>query len=510
MRLPFGSVVLRLVLGVVLAALLGACSDAPDESVVTGAVTARLAGAFEPGTFGLSSLRRLGSGPLAESGQGRPQRIVYYNAVLQLERDLDFSGWDNLNVAAFANLLGATQHGITGLAQGGNRKGDRIYVHGSVSFERGEHGWEPVAYVAPEVGIPVTEYNSGPPAESRRVVERIAALFSRRTADPVRQRAIIVEELDAAYAAIEVRLDRLDRAFVVAGGPEDGEYLKVAKLLASAMTDDGMAATAVVSNGSTDNVRLLREGRADVALLQNDVAKLASLGTGAFQHDGPYYGLRALASLFPEPVHVIVSKDSAIRNLRDLAGKRVEIGKPNSGSRVNAIALLDAAGLSLDQLQAIHETGLENGLRMLAGGQVDAVIATVSAPARSVQKAAAGGHIRLLSLSPETTAALTKTSTEFVPIRLPASTYPNQPDVVGTVAVTALLVATDGLARREVEQVLQAAFDKVDFLGAGSAAGSLITRATANLGLTVPLHPAAIGFSSPRGTATPAAAGGGR
>jgi len=507
--MAFARGVLRLALSLVLAVLLGACSDAPDEALVTRAVAERLAGAFEPGTFALSSLRRLGSGPLADSEQGRPQRIVYYNAVLRLERELDFSGWDSLNVAAFANLLGATQQGITGLAQGGNRTGDRIYVHGTASFERGEAGWEPVAYVAPEVGTPVTEYNSGPPAESRRVVERIAALFGRRTADPVRQRAIIVEELDAAYATIEVRLDRLDRAFVVGGGPEDGEYLKVAKLLARAMTHEGVAATAVVSNGSTDNIRLLREGRADVALVQNDIAMLASLGTGAFQHDGPYYGLRALASLFPEPIHVIVPKDSAIRSLRDLAGKRVEIGKPNSGSRVNSIALLDAAGLSLDQLQAIHETGLENGLRMLAGGQVDAVIATVSAPARGVQKAAAGGHIRLLSLAPEATAALTKASTEFVPIRLPASTYPNQQDAVATVAVTALLVATDGLARREVEQVLRAVFDQVDFLAAGSAPGSLITRATANLGLTVPLHPAAIDFFGPGKTAPPAAAGGG-
>ena len=103
---------------IVLAVLiLSACQEAPDTGQVTETVQGRLGQAFGPDTFALTSLRRLGSGPLSADGQGRAQRIVYYNAVLTFERDLDFSAWDNLNVAAFASLLGATDKGLNGLEQ---------------------------------------------------------------------------------------------------------------------------------------------------------------------------------------------------------------------------------------------------------------------------------------------------------------------------------------------------------------------------------------------------------
>ena len=149
--------VIRFLVAMVLVVWLGACGDAPDETAVKQVVEDRLASALEAGTFSLTSLNRLGNGPLADTSDGKSQRIVYYNAVLTFERDLDFSAWDTLNIAAFANLLGATEKGITGLAQGGNHKGDEIFVHGTVTFVEDEAGWVPVAHVAPDVGTPVTE-----------------------------------------------------------------------------------------------------------------------------------------------------------------------------------------------------------------------------------------------------------------------------------------------------------------------------------------------------------------
>ncbi len=65
---------------------------------------------------------------------------------------------------------------------------------------------------------------------------------------------------------------------------------------------------------------------------------------------------------------------------------------------------------------------------------------------------------------------------------------------VPTVAVTALLTAGAGLPGADVERILTALFDRIDFVGAGSAAGSLIARQTAAVGLTIPMHPAAVAF----------------
>lgn len=477
-------------LAIVLAALLlSACQEAPDAHQVTRTVEARLIQAFGPETFALISLRRLGSGPLSADGQGGPQRIVYYNAVLTFARDLDFSSWSNLNAAAFATLLGATEKGVSGLHQAGNRRGDRVYVHGSVSFARDGDAWTPIATVLPEVGTPSAPLSPATSAQSQRLFARLMQLYERQSADPNRQRQIIAEELGNVYTTITERLDRLDRVLTLAGGPPGGEYQGVTDLLAQTLTARGRTADARSTAGSVQNLQLLRGRHVNLALVQNNLAAAALPGTGSTDDR-----LVALASLFPEPVQVLVARGSALTDLRDLAGQRVEIGQPDSGSRVNSILLLQAAGVELQALGAVHEDGLEQGLVDLAAGRIDAVIATISAPARLIAQAAARGEVQLLSVSPDVQAALTHQGAGLIPLELPPATYPGQLQPVRTLAVTALLVAAPDLPGADVEQVLGALFGGSDFLGAGSMAGSQISRQSAATGLTLPLHPAATAF----------------
>jgi TRAP transporter TAXI family solute receptor len=477
---------------IALGLLTAGCAEAPDEARVAEVVEQRVDQALGTDTMELSSLRRLGSGPLDAGADGKPRRIVYYNAVLTFARDLDFSSWDTLNVAAFSNLMGATQQGITGLEQDGNSAGDQVYVHGSVSFARGDDGWTPVDTLQAPVGTA----SPGPSgaAESRRIIEQINALLASQGEHPRQRAEIITEVLNDAYQDITLRLDRLQRALIIAGGSADGEYARVAPLLAAELTAMGAQARAVASGGSNENLRLLRAGKVDVALAQNNVAAEALLGAEPFAELGPYYDLQALASLFPEPVHVIVAADSQMTNLRDLVGKRVDIGIQGSGGRLTAMTLLAAAGIELADLSALHETGLGKGLALLEQGEVDAVISTIGAPAFALQQAAARGRIRLLPVSAEQRDAMTRESNAYVPIVLPPSTYPGQREPVPTVAVTALLTAAAGLPAADVERILTALFDRIDFIRAGSAAGSLITRQTAAVGLTIPMHPAAVAF----------------
>jgi len=71
---------------------------------------------------------------------------------------------------------------------------------------------------------------------------------------------------------------------------------------------------------------------------------LAAAGEGAFARGGPLATLRALASLFPEPVHLVVPARSEIRRVADLRGKRVAVGLPDSGTHHTGLAVLQAHG----------------------------------------------------------------------------------------------------------------------------------------------------------------------
>ncbi len=490
----FADLALTLVLTLALTLMLGACTARPDAERVGSVVSERLNQAFGPGTFTVDRLRRMGSGPLAADPEGRARAIVYFNAVLDLHRDLDFAAWDTLNAAAFADLLGATERGLSGPAPGGNRPGDRFHVHGSVSFVRGQDAWQPVEVALPPVGTASAPLSPASRAQSEYLFARLMRLYDRQSADPQRQRRIIDEALAEAYASVKLRLDRLERRLILAGGPVGGEYESVAGLLTAALAAPGLPADAAATRGSVENLGLLRTDQADLALVQSNLAADALAGTGDFAAAGPDPRLRALASLFPEPLHLIVPADSDIRAPADLAGRRVAIGEAGSGSRVNALLLLEAAGVAPGSLALAAETGLDQGLRDLDAGRLDAVIATIGAPAERIREEIAAGRVRLVPLPPPVRAALLEPPCGLVAMTLPPATYPGQPEPVETLAVTALLVGTEALPAAEVERVLGTLFDQIDFLAAGSLAGSQISRRNAAAGLTLPLHPAAERF----------------
>ncbi len=472
--------------------LLAACEGGPGDTKVKEDFQGILAQAFPQGAVRLDSFRRAGGGPLPDSERGR-RRIVYYNATLAVDRDVDLSSWKGLNLGAVAGLFGATEKGIAGLKQGGNKKGDVIFVHGTITYvdENGE--WRPVRTVQVPVAAPPPENNTGPPAEALQIVESIRSLFERTGTAPDR-RKIITDELEKAYFQIRLRLDRNEGFFVVLGGPEAGEYYQVAGLIASALKQANMPSRAVATDGSVENLGLVDTGRGDVALAENNLAARAFAGRPPFTADAAVPDLRALAGLFPEQMHVIVRPGANLSTLADLRGKRVDIGQPSSGTRVDAEALLAAAGLTRADLAEASERGLADGLDALKRNELDAVIATISAPARSVQAFAASNGISFLSLSEAEQAGMTGADSGYVAVTMPAGTYAGQEQPVRTVAAVALLVASASLPDAKAEAVLRQVFGGIDFFAEGSAAGSQISRASARTGVAIPWHPAAERF----------------
>ncbi|MFO1067926.1 MAG: TAXI family TRAP transporter solute-binding subunit [Geminicoccaceae bacterium] len=472
----------RLLALVLMLAGLAACDRQPDADAAKAALEERLAVALKPPVTEIASFRRMGSSDLQPDAEGRQRRIVYFNATLRLTQDVDFASWNGLSAPAFAALLGASEQGVLGIRQGGNKAGDELHVHGSATFVAADGSWQPVAWVAPAVGVASPGDNSDPPSEARRLLGEVEALLARGEAPRPVRKAVVAEELAKALAAMRLRLDRLDRELVIAGGQEGGEYAGVAALLASAVSRRGLEAAAVASGGSRDNVGLLLRGEADVALVQSDVAA-DSAGE-----------LRALASLFPEPVQVVVGAASPIATIAELKGKRVALGPAGSGTRGNAESALAASGVAIADLAEVREDGLTDGLKALTAGEVDAVFTTLAAPAHALQLAMAAGDVRLLALDSAARERLAGPGTHLVPMTLAANTYPGQAEPIDTVAATALLVATPALPDSAVETVMGEVFGGIDFVQAGSVAGSRIARETAQTGLTVPLHPAAERF----------------
>jgi TRAP transporter TAXI family solute receptor len=491
---------LRLGWLLIAALLLAACRAEPDVDQVSAALQERLDATFGGRILDVASVRRAGSGALPAAEDGATRRLVYFHGRFELVSDYDFTAWNSLNLSSLANLLGATDRGVQGIASGGNRAGDELRVYGTLELVQRGDAWEPVVAARPAApGRAIETAGPGQPRVAQTALDRLKALADRPPARRAeKRRAIVDEEIERAVAAIELRLDRLDKTTILAGGPPGGAYAGVAEVIARSLSGRDHGVAAVATEGSLDNLARLRTGSVDLALVQSDLAALAHSGQGAFAGQRPMTGLRALASLFPEALHLVVRADAGIGHVRDLAGKRVDIGLPGSGTRVHARAVLSTAGLTANDLTEAREEGLAAALKALEAGRLDAFFTTVNAPAPQIQRLAAKGRIRLLSLDEATVAALRREEPYLVASRLPLGTYPGVPEPITTVAVAALLATTDDLPADTVDRVLRGVFGQIDFARAGSSAGSQVSRRTARDGLSIPLHEAAERFLDSR------------
>lgn len=474
---------------VLLLLAMAGCGGGPDAGTLRKDVAARLAEALPGGDVALTVFERRGSQSDARAPAGETRRVVYFDAELRLARNFDFGAWDGPGIAGLVSALGAGPKGISGIIAGGNKAEDRLHVHGTALYKRDGDTWVPVVSGAfrPSVAPPyATNEGQGPTAildSIRKVIELAPKDMTPAT------RAAIREELAAANAAIRARLARATEGYAVAAGPEHGQYLRFAR----ALTDGrGVRAIALITRGGEENLRLLREGKVSLALAQGDAALEAYEGTGRFAGDGPHRTLRALGSLYPEPVHVLVRADSALTSLTDLAGRRVVIGPEGSASRGTALRVLQAHGLGLEKVTELA-LPLGDALVALRQKEADAVIQVIGMPADAVRDALAAVPLRLLPLSERAVTALTAAKAGYFAYDIPQGAYANQKRDVRTVATAALLLAGADLTDTEVATITRFVFERGrDFAARGSAQGTQVSAANARQGLSIPQHSAAV------------------
>jgi TRAP transporter TAXI family solute receptor len=470
------------------------CSRGPDATALRAEVQGKLDQRFKPGLFELVGLKRQGSAPLPGSEAGAKRLAVYFNATLRLNQSYDFGNWEALSPATLAQVLGATEKGIVGVKVSESRPGDTIKVYGSTTYEWANDRWHGVDAATAGVARVSAPGNAAPPSRSKQLIETLAALVDIPPPGPGPQdEAVISEELDRALRAITARRERRSHVYTIASGPEAGEYHPIADALITRVTTLGetIKIRNLATHGSVENVRLLGTREADYAFIESNIAAMAAAAEGPFAGERTATSLRALGSLFPEPVHLVVAGASGIRTVADLRGKRVALGRPDSGTRADAVAVLAAHGLAATDLAEVRDDSLEAAAARLGAGRLDAVFATIGAPTRDLQRLATRHPIRLISLDVGAIERLVAQNPGLVRLLVPASTYPGQREDVRTIAATALLVTHSDVPEAEAELVLRLVFENPEYLAAGSAQGAKIAKRSGLRGVTIPMHPAA-------------------
>jgi TRAP transporter TAXI family solute receptor len=469
---------------------LAGCARGPDEAGVRSDVQAQLDTLFGRRILEVRSLRRQGSAPLARAKDARSQAIVYYNAVLAFTAPYDPSDWNGLSPELIANALGATDQGVIGLGAGRMAAGAEMRAYGSMVYRRTDDAWQ-ASLLSPVAAKSAA--NVGGPAKSTALIERLAGIVNTTPGLHAADDAIITEELDQALQNIKLRLNRGEQGFIVATGPAGGEYARFIESLRPRGAP--WSVSHANTRGSVANALMIDSGAARYALVQSDVAAAAVTGQAAFATYGPLQHLRAVAALFPEPVHVVIRSDDAgsISSVSGLRGKRIAVGSRGSGTRQTAVQVLRAHDLGHGDYVIVDARSPEEALQLLADGQIDAVVEVVSAPWRQLATAAAQVPMTLLPLEADAMTRVSESVPGLVPLAIPARTYGLQQGAVDTLAATALLVASDSVPDVSVKQVLDFLFRSG--LGADRGAiASRLSRERALAGVTIPLHDGAADY----------------
>ena len=483
----------RVSVALVVLVVAAGCTRGADEAQLQSDLQKKLDQEIKPDLFTVAALRREGSAPLPAGESGASRVVVYYNATLKLINDYSFGGWDQLGPSSVAFVLGSTEKGLQGFKPE-NRAGDLVRAYGSAVYEQSADGWKPVA-AAPTEAAAAPEYEgTAPPSRSKQLIDSLAALVNIPPPGvPPQQDEIIAEELSRASENIERRVKRREHTFTIASGPSDGEYARMTAAIIDAVKQiaPNVSLRQRFTDGSVENAWLAARGDADYAIIQSDVAAAALAGEDVFTQGGALANLRAVGGLFAEAIHVVVLPDSPIRDIGDLRGRRVDVGQPNSGTRFDAVALLAAHDLKLDDLKEARGEGLTTAVARLKRGDLDALFVTTAAPTRPLQQLAVEKGFRLLPVKAGALERVMQARPGLTPLTLPANTYPSQKEAVTTVAATALLVTNADAPQGEVQRVADLVFTRMPQQRTSSAEVARVSAGHEFRGVTLPLHPGA-------------------
>lgn len=281
-----------------------------------------------------------------------------------------------------------------------------------------------------------------------------------------------------------------EQPLTLATGLEGGVYYELGETLEELTRDSAVPLSARESAASEVNLKRVAEGEVDVAFTTSDVAHLAATGGGPFENALP---IRALAKLYDQPTHLVVLADSEYAELADLTGSTVSVGAEGSGTRMQALRLLEVADLADDEAVETRSMDLLDSVAALEEGQVDAFFWSGGLPTEAVTQLADRTPIRLIDLSEwvEPLAQLGQAHYEDVPV--PVDSYPGVPGV-RTVGVSSLLVVAADFPQETAEALTVELFASRTQLVESHPVVRQLNERTAISTLPVELHPGALTY----------------
>ncbi|CAP44507.1 putative membrane protein [Bordetella petrii] len=288
----------------------------------------------------------------------------------------------------------------------------------------------------------------------------------------------------------------------IATGGTGGVYYPIGGGIASMLSKKvpGMEATAEVTGGSVDNLKLIDGDDSYIGLTMSDAATDAYKGEGKFK--GHKVPVRTLMILYPNRMHVVTVDGRGIEKMADLKGKRISTGSPGSATEVMAFRMLEAAGLDKDKDVDRERLGVAESVNAMKDNKIDAFFWVGGLPTAAVTDLAntPGTKIKLIDNAYLVPAMNKKYGNLYVEDTIPQATYRGMDHDNKQATVMNILVANEKMSDEVAYNIVKTIFDSRDELIA-------VHKDTAEFKLEnqkaaaspVPFHPGAVKYFTEKG-----------
>ena len=236
----------------------------------------------------------------------------------------------------------------------------------------------------------------------------------------------------------------------------------ICRLLNKGRKLHGIRCSVESTGGSIFNLNTIANGELDFGVAQSDWQYHAYQGSSKFSGQGGNQDLRAVFSIHSEPFTVMARDDSGIKTVKDLQGKRVNIGNPGSGQRGTMEVLMQKLGWTKDSFKLASELKATEQSRALCDNKIDAMIYTVGHPNASIKEAATACDAHLVPVAGAEVEALIGAHSYYASAVIPGGMYQGSDDDTLTFGVKATLVTSSKVDEGVVYELVKVVFENLD------------------------------------------------
>lgn len=258
----------------------------------------------------------------------------------------------------------------------------------------------------------------------------------------------------------------------------------------------GIKATVESTSGSVFNINAVINGDLEFGVVQSDRQYQAYHGLVEWSQAGRQTNLRAVFSVHPESITLIASGKSGIREVKDLKGKKINLGNPGSGQLQNSKDVLTAVGLTEEDLSTEYVKAVE-APGLLQDGRLDGFFYTVGHPNGNIKETTSGRiKVFIVPIKGDQIDKMLGKYPYYAKTTIPHSFYPRSLNTqdIETIGVKATFVTSKKVNEDIVYAITKEVFENLEEFKSLHPAYKVLTKQNMLEGLSAPIHPGALRY----------------